>query len=97
MKLKKIDPALASSLLLPIALSGMVAGAAGCSEKKSADSAATVTAPAANVADAALAGKHACKGMNSCKGEGGCASGDNGCKGKNSCKGKGGCAVPITH
>ena len=96
---KNFDSQRASSMLLPVAVAGMLAGFnSGCTVEKSEEpSGSTAKAVAEKTADAVVAAKHACKGMNACKGMGGCSSGDAGCAGKNSCKGKGGCTVPIAH
>jgi len=86
------------------AAAGLVAGLAGCGEKKeakdpTAEGGATEPAPVGTEAAAEGAGegaeaaaKDCCKGKNECKGKGLCAvEGANDCKGKNECKGKGGC------
>ena len=98
-----LDSKKTKSLLLPMAIAGMIAGfTVGCSEEKApapaapASSSAKPAAPAADqAAEAAATEKHSCAGKNSCKGKGGCKTGDAGCAGKNSCKGKGGCEVPV--
>lgn len=81
------------------AVSGIVAGIAGCGGSQAApanaepakDPAAMAPAGSAAPADAAAVEKHSCKGQNSCKGNGGCKTDKNACKGQNSCKGQGGC------
>jgi hypothetical protein len=75
------------------AVSGMVAGLAGCasSPPPDAETPAAPAEPAAAEAPAAGA-KNCCKGMNECKGKGGCKTDANGCAGMNECKGKGGCS-----
>jgi len=97
-----LDSKKTKSLLLPMAVAGMIAGfTVGCSEEKPAAPAAPASstakpAPAAAdkaAADAAATEKHSCAGKNSCKGKGGCKTGDAGCAGKNTCKGKGGFAT----
>jgi hypothetical protein len=90
------------------AVSGMVAGLAGCGGAEPAPATAPAAsgdskaAPAAGTAAPAAAGtaapaaapaKHACKGLNTCKGNGGCKTDKNACKGLNTCKGAGGCKV----
>jgi hypothetical protein len=99
-----LDSRKSKSLLLPMAVAGMIAGlTVGCSEEKKPEPAAPAaskqaTPPADKAGQAGAAAateKHSCAGQNSCKGKGGCKTGDAGCAGKNSCKGKGGCEVPV--
>jgi hypothetical protein len=100
-----LDSRMTKSLLLPMAVAGMIAGfTVGCSEEKqpapapAASSSKQATPPADKAGQAGAAAateKHSCAGQNSCKGKGGCKTGDNGCAGKNSCKGKGGCEMPV--
>jgi hypothetical protein len=79
------------------AVSGLVAGLAGCggsSEAAKAPEGDSSAAPAGSEAAPAAAeagAKHCCKGQNECKGKGNCKTDKNACKGQNECKGKGGC------
>ncbi|KYG04671.1 hypothetical protein BE21_45500 [Sorangium cellulosum] len=74
------------------AVSGMVAGLAGCgsSPPPAPETGASPAEPAAAEAPAAGA-KECCAGKNECKGKGGCKSDTHGCAGQNECKGQGGC------
>ncbi|MDC0681654.1 hypothetical protein [Sorangium atrum] len=76
------------------AVSGMVAGLAGCASSPppapETGGAAPAAEPAATEAPAAAA-KECCAGKNECKGKGGCKGAGHECSGKNECKGKGGC------
>jgi hypothetical protein len=79
------------SLILGLAMTGLLAGTAARAQASSSTSTGSVLQAGLPLADTATADTHSCKGKNTCKGKGGCSSGDNGCKGKNTCKGKGGC------
>jgi hypothetical protein len=74
------------------AVSGMVAGLAGCGSAPppTAETGAPPAEPAAAEAPEAGA-KACCAGKNECKGKGGCKSDTHTCAGQNECKGKGGC------
>ncbi|WP_441286690.1 hypothetical protein ACSRUE_30730 [Sorangium sp. KYC3313] len=75
------------------AVSGMVAGLAGCASSPP-PAPETGAAPAADAPPAAApenAAKACCAGKNECKGKGGCKSDSHACAGQNECKGKGGC------
>jgi hypothetical protein len=83
-----------TNTLLAAAVTGLLAGAAGCNK----DSAKSDTQPQASTMAnggapmASAPAKHACKAQNACKGQGGCGQSDkHACKGQNDCKGQGGC------
>ncbi|HTN90439.1 MAG TPA: hypothetical protein VL242_42485 [Sorangium sp.] len=75
------------------AVSGMVAGLAGCASSPPPDpeTAAPAGEPAAAEAPAEASAKECCAGKNECKGKGGCKGNGHDCSGKNECKGQGGC------
>jgi hypothetical protein len=79
------------------AVSGMVAGLAGCGGAPvppvDDPTAAPTPDPAGAATEAATAeAKTCCKGKNPCKAKGGCKTDANTCKGQNECKSKGGCS-----
>lgn len=79
--------------MLVAAVTGVLAGAAGCDKKEDPApiSASSAASPTASAIMGAAPGKHSCKGQNSCKGQGGCKTDSHACKGQNACKGQGGC------
>lgn len=77
--------------LMAAAVSGILAGAAGCGGTAPQPAEPSAGDMSGMSAPAAASAKHACKGQNECKGQGGCKTDKNGCKGQNACKGQGGC------